>query len=106
MLFEVDDIDLQKIVAVYNDYIIDTEKMKQITKESQAKAKTSTQMSATGATPKKVGGGCWRCGHTHPQGKCPAWGSKCAKCEDINHFTHCCKGTKHIFKANDKQVIY
>ncbi|XP_076295857.1 uncharacterized protein LOC143216569 isoform X2 [Lasioglossum baleicum] len=33
---------------------------------------------------------CWRCNQKHPVRNCPAFGYKCEKCGDRNHFTHCC----------------
>lgn len=115
--FEVDDLDLQKLVTIYNDYNINTEKMKQITKENTAKeniakeniAKENKMESENPTSSKQVINnvkkGCWRCSTVHPQGKCPAWGSKCTKCNDTNHFTHCCKGFKNNSKADDNKVI-
>jgi len=94
--FEADNLDLSKLVAIYNDYNINTEKMKQVTKENRAEPIPKPSDS-------NVKKGCWRCGHQHPQGKCFAWGSKCTKCGDINHFTHCCKGFR--FKMNDNKVM-
>lgn len=91
--------DLQKLVAIYNDYNINTEKMKQVTKENRAEVTSVTQKPPDNNTKK----GCWRCGRQHPQGKCFAWGSKCTKCGDVNHFTQCCKGPK--FKINDNKVM-
>ncbi|KAL6262508.1 hypothetical protein P5V15_005307 [Pogonomyrmex californicus] len=96
-LFEADNLDLQKLVAIYNDYSINIEKMKQVTKEKTTELASSTQKPFDNT--KRC---CWRCGRQHPQGKCPAWGSKCTKCGDINHFTHCCKGLK--FKTNNDKM--
>lgn len=102
--FEVDNLDLPKLVAIYNDYNINTEKMKQITK---ANTQNTTTKKIKQITERNKGESakftqklpdnnekknCWRCGHQHPLGKCPAWGSKCTKCDDVNHFTQCCKG--------------
>ncbi|KYN00225.1 hypothetical protein ALC62_09020 [Cyphomyrmex costatus] len=90
--FEADNLDLPKLVAIYHDYNINTEKMKQVTKETR---------DFTNFTPKpsdNIVRKCWRCNQQHPRGKCPAWGSKCTKCGDINHFSHCCKG--YNFKMN------
>lgn len=98
--FEADNLDLQKLVAIYNDYHINAEKMKQITKENKTESENLTPPKQVSNSAKK--GGCWRCGTTHPQGKCPAWGSKCTKCNDTNHFTHCCARPK--FKTDDDKV--
>lgn len=95
-IFEAENLDLQKLIAIYNDYNINTEKMKQITEENRAEP---TQK------PDNVKKVCWRCSRSHPLGKCPAWGSKCTKCGDVNHFTQCCKGPKfkvYDNKKNDK----
>lgn len=94
--FEADNLDLLKLVAIYNDYNINTEKMKQITEENKAES-TSFPQKLPDNNLKRC---CWRCGRQHPQGKCPAWGSKCTKCNDVNHFTHCCKGPN--FRMNNK----
>ncbi|KYN40815.1 hypothetical protein ALC56_04705 [Trachymyrmex septentrionalis] len=91
--FEADNLDLSKLVAIYHDYNINTEKMKQVTKETRADSSVISKPSDN--IVKRV---CWRCDEQHPHGKCPAWGSKCTKCGDINHFTQCCKGFK--FKMN------
>ena len=33
---------------------------------------------------------CGKCGMSHPPRECPAWGKKCHKCGNKNHFsTHC-----------------
>lgn len=40
-LFEVDDLDLQKLVAIYNDYSTNIEKMKQVTQENKTEATTT-----------------------------------------------------------------
>lgn len=98
-LLEADNLNLQKVIKIYNDHKNNTEKMRRFTKEN----KTGSGNSATGNVKK---GGCWKCGRPHPQGKCPAWKSKCTKCGDINHFTHCCKGPKLNTKTNDNKVIY
>ncbi|XP_029667190.1 uncharacterized protein LOC115237934 isoform X1 [Formica exsecta] len=92
---ETKNLDLQKLVAIYNDYNINTEKMKEVTKES-TESISSVQKPPNNDTKRK----CWRCNCQHPQGKCPAWGSKCTKCGDVNHFTQCCKGPN--FKPNLK----
>jgi len=91
--FEADNLDLPKLVAIYHDYNINTEKMKQVTKETRVDSSVTSKSSDN--IVKRV---CWRCDEQHPLGKCPAWGSKCTKCGDINHFTQCCKGFK--FKMN------
>lgn len=93
-LFEAENLDLQKLVAIYNDYNINTEKMKQVTEENRAEP---TQK------PDNVKRVCWRCRTSHPIGKCPAWGSKCTKCGDVNHFTQFCKGPN--FKVYDNKVM-
>jgi len=100
--FEADNLDLQKLVTIYNDYNINTEKMKQISKENKMESENFTPKQVINNVKK----GCWRCGTVHPQGKCPAWGSKCTKCGDTNHFTHCCKGSRNNSKADGDKVIY
>ncbi|XP_071569396.1 uncharacterized protein [Temnothorax nylanderi] len=96
--FEADNLDLLKLVAIYNDYNINTEKMKQVTAENKAEP-TRFPQKPPDNNAKRV---CWRCNHQHPQRKCFAWGSKCTKCGGINHFTQCCKGPK--FKMSDNKV--
>ncbi|KAL0118296.1 hypothetical protein PUN28_009147 [Cardiocondyla obscurior] len=76
-------------------------KKNQATKDSKEKKEYTTNNFPSPPqfpNPKK---NCWRCDQQHPIGKCPAWGSKCTKCNDINHFSHCCKG----FKTNADEVI-
>ena len=34
---------------------------------------------------------CTKCGHTHPPKRCPAFGKKCNRCKQINHFERCCR---------------
>ncbi|XP_072759356.1 uncharacterized protein [Anoplolepis gracilipes] len=104
--FETKNLDLQKLVVIYNDYSINTEKMKEVTKESTKEvAKESVQnpspfpQKLPNNDPKKK---CWRCNTQHPLGKCPAYGSKCTKCNEINHFTQCCKGLKP--KPTDNKI--
>lgn len=87
-LFEAVDLDLKKLVAIYNDYNINIEKMKQVSQESKTEFTTVSPKPIDGATK----GCCWKCGFQHPLGKCPAVGSKCTKCGIVNHFTQCCRG--------------
>ncbi|KMQ85995.1 hypothetical protein RF55_15170 [Lasius niger] len=104
--FEANNLNLQKLVAIYNDYNINTEKMKQVTKETtESKESTKESTSFIQKLPNNTNNKrkCWRCNLQHPQGKCPAWGSKCTKCNDVNHFTHCCQG-KPKPKPNDNKV--
>lgn len=104
-LFDADNLDLSKLIAIYNDFNINTEKMEQVTKENKAQATSFTQKPQPASFTQKpqatsfmqdnnIKKGCWRCGVQHQQGKCPAWGSKCTKCGDINHFTQCCQSPK------------
>jgi len=79
---------------------INTEKIKQVTKES-IDSTSSTPKSPNNDTKKK----CWKCNCEHPQEKCPALGSKCTKCGDMNHFTQCCKRPKSDSKLNENKVI-
>ncbi|XP_011331521.2 uncharacterized protein LOC105275970 isoform X1 [Ooceraea biroi] len=107
-LFDAKDLDLQKIIAMYNDYNINIEKMKQVTKENRTEQENSMQKSQlfygkTTIVNNTKRPPCWRCARYHPQGKCPAWGSKCTSCGDINHFTQCCKGKLNP-KYNDNKV--
>lgn len=97
--FEEDNLDLSKLVMIYNDYKINTEKIKEVTKESRTESKNFIPKPSNNDKMKKS---CWRCDCHHPFGKCPAWGSKCTKCDNINHFTHCCKDSR--FKMNDDKV--
>ncbi|XP_070154475.1 uncharacterized protein [Polyergus mexicanus] len=98
---ETKNLDLPKLVAIYNDHNINMEKMKEVTKES-TESVSSIQKPPNNDIKKK----CWRCNCQHPQGKCPAWGSKCTKCGDVNHFTQCCKGPnfKPNFKPHDNKI--
>ncbi|XP_018339994.1 PREDICTED: uncharacterized protein LOC108747176 isoform X1 [Trachymyrmex septentrionalis] len=98
--FEADNLDLSKLVAIYHDYNINTEKMKQVTKETRADSSVISKPSDN--IVKRV---CWRCDEQHPHGKCPAWGSKCTKCGDINHFTQCCKGFKFKMNKMNKNLL-
>lgn len=125
LFFEADNLNLQKLITIYNNYQVNTENMKQLTKENQVKSthqgnstqkpkqhikenqvqsENSTQKPATNA--KKGGGSCWRCGRAHPLGKCPAWGSNCTKCGETNHFTQCCRSSKSNVKTNNDKVMY
>ena len=38
---------------------------------------------------------CSNCGLQHPKRQCPAYGKQCQECKKLNHFTKCCKSTKH-----------
>lgn len=77
--FEADNLNLPKLIAIYNDYNIDTKKIK-FTKC------------------------CWKCGTKHPLKQCPAKESKCRNCGNLHHFTGRCKDLK--FKVNDDKVIH
>ena len=37
------------------------------------------------------GEACSKCGMSHPPRECPAWGKKCHKCGNKNHFSTCCR---------------
>ncbi|XP_029171482.1 uncharacterized protein LOC114940879 [Nylanderia fulva] len=105
--FEANKLNLQQLVAIYNDYNINIEKMKQVTKETTESTKAPYKVDTTSSTQKLPINNiakkkCWRCNTQHPQGKCPAWGSKCTKCGDVNHFTQCCQGPKPKAKPNVK----
>ncbi|XP_050449417.1 uncharacterized protein LOC126850444 isoform X2 [Cataglyphis hispanica] len=114
--FETQNLDLQKLVAIYNDYNINMEKMKEVTKENVCMGPPRTESISFIPYPKPsnqpkpsnndIKRKCWRCHCQHPQGKCPAWGSKCTKCGDVNHFTQCCRGPnfKPNFKPNDNKI--
>ncbi|XP_029171492.1 uncharacterized protein LOC114940885 isoform X2 [Nylanderia fulva] len=105
--FEVNKLNLQQLVAIYNYHNINTVKMKQVTKKTteskrvphKVDTKSSTERLLINNNAKKK---CWRCNTQHPQGKCPAWESKCTKCGDVNHFTQCCQGPKSKAKPNEK----
>lgn len=109
---EAENLNLPKLIAIYNDYNINIEKMKQVTQENKTESTSFKQKPTDNATKYGGGGGggggcCWRCGHQHPPKKCPAWGSKCTRCGDINHFTQCCRGyNKFNLKAHDCKVTY
>ncbi|XP_036140440.1 uncharacterized protein LOC105828516 isoform X2 [Monomorium pharaonis] len=75
---EADDLNLPKLIAIYNDYT-NTERRKQFTQFS-----------------------CWRCGTKHPQNQCPAWGLKCKDCNELHHYTGRCPDPKRNKKNNDK----
>ncbi|XP_018049915.1 PREDICTED: uncharacterized protein LOC108688250 isoform X1 [Atta colombica] len=98
--FEADNLDLPKLVAIYHDYNINTEKMKQVTKETRVDSSVTSKSSDN--IVKRV---CWRCDEQHPLGKCPAWGSKCTKCGDTNHFTQCCKNFKFKMNKMNKNLL-
>ncbi|XP_036140429.1 uncharacterized protein LOC105835272 isoform X2 [Monomorium pharaonis] len=75
---EADDLNLSKLIAIYNDYT-NTERRKQFTQFS-----------------------CWRCGTQHPIRQCPAWGTKCKDCNIYNHYTGRCPDPKKYIKSTDK----
>ncbi|GAB1860131.1 Retrotransposon gag domain-containing protein [Camponotus japonicus] len=123
--FETKNLDLQKLVVIYNDYNINMEKMKQFTKENintekikqptkeninteKIKQVTKESTESTSSTPKSPNNDtkkkCWKCNCEHPQEKCPALGSKCTKCGDMNHFTQCCKRPKSDPKLNENKI--
>ncbi|XP_070521263.1 uncharacterized protein [Cardiocondyla obscurior] len=96
--FEADNLNLTKLIAIYNDYNINTEKMKQIT-ENNEKKQQPANFSQMAPRPQYIQKPCWRCDKKHPLRQCPAWGSKCTKCNNLHHFTHCCKD----FLVNDNK---
>jgi len=102
--FETEYLDLQKIIAIYNDYNINIEKMKQVTKENKTEENSMQKPQFVHDVKRPP---CWRCARNHPLGRCPAWGSKCTKCGDVNHFTHCCKGKYNPVKGhNNVKAIF
>ncbi|XP_036140436.1 GATA zinc finger domain-containing protein 14 isoform X2 [Monomorium pharaonis] len=75
---EADDLNLPKLIAIYNDYT-NTEKRKQFTQLS-----------------------CSKCGTKHPINQCPAQGSKCKDCNELHRSTGRCPDLKKNKKSNDK----
>ena len=55
------------------------------------------------ATSPKVSQGkpCRKCGQLHLPRECPAWGKKCRKCRNKNHFTTCCR-MRDIEESRDR----
>ncbi|KZC11160.1 hypothetical protein WN55_02521 [Dufourea novaeangliae] len=45
---------------------------------------------------------CWKCDQKHPLRCCPAWGFKCGKCGDHNHYTQCCR--MYVPKNEEKNM--
>ena len=45
---------------------------------------------------------CRNCGRTHKfvKSACPAWGKRCNKCKQENHFAAQCKTPKHVYMQN------
>ena len=45
---------------------------------------------------------CWFCGTFHPPKKCPAYGKKCNKCGQMNHFAKVCQDFKGRSKSRPR----
>ncbi|XP_076241290.1 uncharacterized protein LOC143183573 isoform X2 [Calliopsis andreniformis] len=114
-LFEVENLDISKLILIYHDHIVDIQHKKQIIKNNTTPVNTKVfdnahhtnltnnvntnnnvnptnileknQKSSNTANKKQ----CWRCHQKHAIRSCPAWGHKCQKCGDRNHFTNCCQ---------------
>nr|XP_034179823.1 uncharacterized protein LOC117604142 isoform X1 [Osmia lignaria] len=75
-LFEVQNLDLPKLVSMYNEHNV------VITQTQQASSEDTKQ--------KKGNSYCWRCKQKHPFNRCPAWNFKCSVCNELHHFNYCC----------------
>ncbi|XP_029050026.1 uncharacterized protein LOC114879356 [Osmia bicornis bicornis] len=75
-LFEVQNLDLPKLVSMCNEHNV------VITQKQQASSEDTKQ--------KKGDSCCWRCKQKHPFNRCPAWNFKCAHCNELHHFNYCC----------------
>ena len=50
-------------------------------------------------------GTCGKCGRSHDRGNCPAYGNKCFKCGNMNHFKQFCR-TRHSSSSSKGQSPY
>lgn len=141
ILFEIENLDLLKLVSTYNRYM----SMKKETNETSKKyitndknveraVSTSTATSNTTTTIPAVATAaaattttttinnnkknttkikqnqqssnadfkrkCWRCNQNHPIKACPAWGLKCKKCGEYNHYMMFCKSNTEKYTNN------
>ena len=88
MMFQEKKLDLNKIIFMYKQYELSTEKMKEVTKKVSAENAESKSKDSATPTEQRI---CWRCGISHQVRACPAFKVTCDKCNERGHFTQRCK---------------
>ncbi|KAG7190737.1 hypothetical protein KM043_006810 [Ampulex compressa] len=99
-VFEVENLDLAKLISMHTEHNIDTEQMKRITKENTGD-KSNNQ-----PPPPTFNRVCWRCKTNHPIKHCPAWGQRCEKCGELHHYSYCCRNAVGQISNKDKCQAY
>ncbi|XP_043247933.1 uncharacterized protein LOC122394848 isoform X2 [Colletes gigas] len=118
-LFETKNLDLLKLVSIYNEHIkavqekkesstkdiANVENVKGVVNSNDINAKVITKNQPPSNTENKRN--CSKCNQKHAIKSCPAWGWRCAKCGDRNHFPVCCTNvTAHnLQKETNKNNI-
>ncbi|XP_076631409.1 uncharacterized protein LOC143346804 [Colletes latitarsis] len=118
-LFEVKNLDLLKLVSIYNEHmktieekkesstknIANIENVKGVANSNNINTKVTTKYQPSSSTENKRN--CSKCNQRHPIRSCPAWGWNCAKCGDRNHFPVCCPNAtaQNLQKETNKNNI-
>ena len=91
-MFQIEDITLPDIIQHYKNYVINTERMEELSK-SIMKTLSSTNpedVANMNKVKQKKSKNCSRCGTQHVQKSCPADGNICGVCNEKNHFDKFC----------------
>ncbi|XP_053976100.1 uncharacterized protein LOC128874938 isoform X2 [Hylaeus volcanicus] len=105
-LFETTNLDLPKLIAIHNEHKMSLQEKAQTNKKDTTSAKTVEAVASSSGNnhnTKKMTTqnqqsynpehkrNCWRCEQKHSIKSCPAWGFKCQRCNELHHFTFCCR---------------
>ena len=118
-LFEIQNLDLFTLMTAFKEHETLVQQKSQASKKNTAEVKKNTshgahisnienandnsnitklpEQSQQNLKNKETRRQCWRCKQQHPIKSCPAWGFKCEKCGERNHYTYCCQN------GNDNQ---
>ncbi|XP_024940647.1 uncharacterized protein LOC107267509 isoform X1 [Cephus cinctus] len=96
-LLDTEDIDLEKIITIYKIYEKTRGKMNEVCKDKVIQGRN------TNITPaiKSAQITCSNCGTHHVYGNCPAFHSRCMKCNGLRHYTKMCN--RHWARKNYKR---
>lgn len=110
--FDEDNLDLDKLIKIFKAHQIEKTKNNAQShpnngnvqhERMQQKSAPSNQV-----PPHVVKRPCWRCSTFHAVKKCPARGSKCDNCNELHHYTRCCKNANKqndLKKTNRDKVV-
>jgi hypothetical protein len=94
IIFQEKQMDIDKLIMLYKQYELSTEKMKEVTKKVASEKEEQSkgdQTKGTATAENKTSAVCWKCGISHPPRNCPAFKAECQKCKEKGHFTQRCR---------------